>query len=92
MPVFDSSQHFPSLYSDLVDVSADVYLEERSGEAYYKATLIIDEVSVNTLEQNGFQLVSGMPVDVIIKTGERTVFDYLLKPLRDMTVRAFNES
>lgn len=31
----------------------------------------------------------GMPVDVIIKAGERTFMSYLLKPLTDRTARAF---
>jgi len=92
MAVFDGSQHFPSLYTDLEDISTDVYLEERSGEAYYKATLNIDGASLAVLKKNNLQLVSGMPVEVVIKTGERTLLEYLVKPLRDMVVRAFNEA
>jgi protease secretion system membrane fusion protein len=33
----------------------------------------------------------GMPVDVIIKAGERTFMSYLLKPLSDKTARAFKD-
>ncbi len=33
----------------------------------------------------------GMPVDVIIKSGERTFMSYLLKPLTDKTARAFKD-
>jgi protease secretion system membrane fusion protein len=33
----------------------------------------------------------GMPVDVVIKAGERTFMSYLLKPLSDKTARAFKE-
>jgi protease secretion system membrane fusion protein len=33
----------------------------------------------------------GMPVDVIIKAGERSFMSYLLKPLLDKTARAFKE-
>jgi protease secretion system membrane fusion protein len=32
-----------------------------------------------------------MPVDVIIKTGERTFMSYLLKPLTDKLARAFKD-
>ncbi len=92
IPVFDNSRNFPSLYSELKDVSTDVYVEEKSGEAYYKATLTIDDETMATLQKEKLHLISGMPVEVVIKTGERTLLDYLVKPLRDMVVRAFNET
>jgi multidrug efflux pump subunit AcrA (membrane-fusion protein) len=92
IPVFDSARNFPSLYSELQDVSTDVYVEEQADEAYYKATLTIDDETMALLQQENLQLVSGMPVEVVIKTGERTLFNYLVKPLQDMVVRAFNEA
>ncbi len=92
LSVFDGSNHFPSLYTSLEDVSTDVYLEQRSGDAYYKATFKVDGESLAILEKKSLKLVSGMPVEVIIKTGERTLFDYLVKPLREMVVRSFNEA
>jgi protease secretion system membrane fusion protein len=33
----------------------------------------------------------GMPVDVVIKSGERSFISYLLKPLSDKFARAFKE-
>ncbi len=92
IPVFDNSRNFPSLYSELKDVSTDVYVGEKSDEAYYKATLTIDDETMATLQKEKLHLISGMPVEVVIKTGERTLLDYLVKPLRDMVVRAFNET
>jgi len=92
IPAFDGHRNFPTLYTDLEDVSTDVFLVQRTDEAYYKAILRIDGDSLAVLEKERLQLVSGMPVEVVIKTGERTLFDYLLKPLRDMVVRAFNEA
>ncbi len=92
IPVFDGSRYFPTLYSELKDVSSDVYVEDKSDKAYYKATLTIDDETMATLRKEHLQLISGMPVEVVIKTGERTLFDYLVKPLRDMVVRAFNEA
>jgi protease secretion system membrane fusion protein len=32
-----------------------------------------------------------MPVDVVIKAGERTFMSYLLKPLSDKLARAFKD-
>jgi HlyD family secretion protein len=32
-----------------------------------------------------------MPADVFIKTGERTFFDYIMRPVSDSFSRAFRE-
>jgi membrane fusion protein, protease secretion system len=37
------------------------------------------------------QIQAGMPVDVIIKTGERTFASYLVKPIADRFTKAFKE-
>lgn len=37
------------------------------------------------------QVLSGMPVDVVFKTGERTFFSYLLKPLLDKLAKGFQD-
>lgn len=89
---FEGSQNFRSLHANLIDVSTDVYQSEQSEESYYKATLVMNETSLATLSDEKRQLVSGMPVDVVIKTGERTLASYLVQPLTDMLVRAFNET
>jgi HlyD family secretion protein len=38
----------------------------------------------------GLQLVSGMPVEVFLQTGSRTMMSYLLKPITDQFLRTFN--
>ena len=37
------------------------------------------------------QVQPGMPVDVVIKSGERTFMSYLLKPLSDKLALAFKQ-
>jgi HlyD family secretion protein len=37
------------------------------------------------------KFVPGMPVDVFIRTDERTLLSYLVKPLMDQAARAFRE-
>jgi protease secretion system membrane fusion protein len=37
------------------------------------------------------QILAGMPVEVIVKSGERSFMSYLLKPLSDRFVRSFKE-
>lgn len=39
----------------------------------------------------GLKVQPGMPVDVVIKAGQRTFMSYLLKPLSDKTARAFKD-
>jgi HlyD family secretion protein len=39
-----------------------------------------------------FRPTPGMPADVFIKTGERTFFDYIMRPVFDSFARAFRES
>ena len=38
-----------------------------------------------------FRPTPGMPADVFIKTGERTFFDYIMRPVLDSFARAFRE-
>jgi epimerase transport system membrane fusion protein len=37
------------------------------------------------------ELLPGMPADVLINTGERTVFEYLMQPITNAFARAFIE-
>jgi hypothetical protein len=37
------------------------------------------------------KFVPGMPVDVFIRTQDRTLVSYLIKPLADQAARAFRE-
>ena len=41
---------------------------------------------------HAFQPTPGMPADVFIKTGQRTFFDYIMRPVWDSFSRAFRES
>ncbi|NKC12933.1 MAG: HlyD family type I secretion periplasmic adaptor subunit [Gammaproteobacteria bacterium] len=90
-PVFEGSQNFPSLYADLQDVSTDVFVEQRDQSSHYRARLSMDAESLGVLRAEQLKLVSGMPVEVVIKTGERSLAKYLIQPMQNMLVRAFNE-
>ena len=41
---------------------------------------------------HGLKIIPGMPVEVFIQTGARTVLSYLVKPLMDQVMRTFRES
>jgi len=91
-PAFHGMQSVPSVFASVLDVSSDVYIDEASGDAYYKASLVLDGESLALLSSEQRQLVAGMPVDLVIRTGQRTLAEYLVQPLSDMLARAFNEA
>jgi multidrug efflux pump subunit AcrA (membrane-fusion protein) len=75
---------------DVYYVSADSLVDEKSGLSYYQAYVIPNVEQLATLDK-GVILTPGMPVDVIIKTGERTPLDYMLSPLKDSLRQSFIE-
>ncbi len=72
------------------EVSADRLTDERTGEPYFKAQVAVDEAQLAGLDGE-VALMSGMPAEVMIVTGERTFLDYLLRPLYDTVRKAFRE-
>jgi HlyD family type I secretion membrane fusion protein len=92
LPAVDGSRHFPVFHADLADVSADAYMTPQQDDAYYKAVLALHDDADRVLRDEDVHLLPGMPVDVYIKTGERTLLDYLARPFQDMMARALNEA
>ena len=43
------------------------------------------------LQELGLTLLPGMPVETFIRTDDRTVVSYLMKPLNDQIKKAFRE-
>lgn len=71
---------------ELVKISADSLQDPMSGASYYSAKIELLERDLELLK--GRQLVPGMPVEVLVKTGNRTLIAYLTSPL----LRAFDNS
>ena len=53
------------------------------------ATVVIDSEEIRRLEH--VTLTAGMPAEVLILAGERTMLSYLMQPLRDSLRRAFRD-
>jgi len=70
-------------------VSADVETDEKAGVSFYRARLALDGMKVPASVRQ--KLVSGMPVEVQIETGNRSALSYFLKPLSDQIGRSFKE-
>lgn len=76
---------------EVIHISADSFIDEVTGMPYYEAEVTLTEEGRKQLIENKFFLIPGMPAEVMIKTGERTVMSYLLKPLSAMLAKAFRE-
>ena len=74
----------------VVTVSADSLIDKRSGEPFYVAQIKIDDHEI--LKLGEAKLRSGMLAEVMIRTGVRSMSDYLLEPLLRTLRRAMRES
>ena len=72
-------------------VSADTVSEPRTTETFYLVHVEVDAVELKNL-QGEKRLQAGMPAEVVIKTGARTAFAYLLQPLTESVNRAWREN
>ena len=70
-------------------ISADITTDERTGASYYTIRVALSAEEISRLGDKA--LVPGMPVEVFVKTGDRRVLSYLVKPLSDQITRAFRE-
>lgn len=85
-----SSRTTPVIFGRTTVLSSDVIEPTRQGEEpYYQARVVVDDESI-PMELRG-RLVPGMPADIIIATGERTLFQYLVKPLSDSFLKGIRE-
>ena len=75
----------------MVQVSADALTDPQSGERFFRARIELDPAALAALAP-AVELTPGMPAEVYITTGKRTVLDYLLAPLYDSLRRALRES
>lgn len=78
--------HIPGV---VTQVSADRFVDENKGEPYYKLHARVAPEGIKTIA--GLQIRPGMPVDLFVKTGERTMMSYILKPILDHLEMAMTE-
>lgn len=74
----NKTPHIPGM---VINVSADRFVEEQTGEPYYK---VVAKVAPDGMKMiYNLKIRPGMPVEMFIKTGERTMMNYLFKPILD---------
>lgn len=87
-PAFNHAQT-PNIPGRVLTIAADRLVDEASKEPYYLAQVEVTEAGMALLGSN--RIRAGMPATVIIKTGERNLLSYLLKPLLARIDSAFKE-
>jgi membrane fusion protein, epimerase transport system len=87
------SRTTPRIDGKLISVSADRLMDEnvQNPEPYYLARIEISQEGIASLLKSELTLLPGMPAEVLINTGERTMLEYLFDPLSDAVARSFIE-
>ncbi len=84
----NSTPHIPGVVEQ---VSADRTVDERTGNAFYTMKARVTPEGAKLIAAKKLDIRSGMPVELFVKTGERTMMSYLLKPLIDRANTSMSE-
>ncbi len=79
----------PVIEGEVLTVSADILTDENTGVPYYLVRIGVTPEGYKKL--GDLKLLPGMPAEVLIKTGERTLFEYLIQPATNRLARSFIE-
>lgn len=79
----------PQLIGEVSYVSPDTTRDTQTNMSYFTVRIMLPEEERRRLA--GLQLSSGMPAEVFMQTGSRTMLSYLFKPIMDQFERAFVE-
>ncbi|MFZ9334604.1 MAG: HlyD family type I secretion periplasmic adaptor subunit [Burkholderiaceae bacterium] len=78
---FSTFSHTPTLVVDgeVISVSGDMLTEPQTNAMYYLARVKVTAEGIKKLGNR--QMQPGMPAEVVVRTGERSMLTYLLSPL-----------
>lgn len=79
----------PELSGRVVQIGADRSVDRTTTASYYSVTVSIPDAEFRKL--NKARLSVGMPVEVFIQTQQRTILQYIVRPLLDQLKRALRE-
>lgn len=84
------SRYLHPVEGKVTTISADRVDDKNTKESYYVARIEIPESELAALGKN-IKLTSGMPADVLIVTGTRTMLSYIMRPIRESFGHAFHD-
>ena len=79
----------PVILGEVVARSGDHITDQSNRPPYYRVMVKTSPEEIKKLEDQTLQ--AGMPADILIQTRERTLLNYLTKPLTDVIARGMNE-
>ena len=79
----------PAIYGNVISVSGDSLSDSSNNIPYFLAMIDISDEERAKIGKT--KLSAGMPAEVLIQTGKRTAFDYLIKPITDAMYHGLNE-
>ncbi|MCB1947817.1 HlyD family type I secretion periplasmic adaptor subunit [Nitrosomonas sp.] len=79
----------PNIPGEVLQVSADRLTDERTDEPYYQLKVRVTQEGMQLLAHH--QVRAGMPVEIFVKTGERSLMSYLFKPILDRLHASMSE-
>jgi HlyD family type I secretion membrane fusion protein len=86
LPAFRTSS-LPLIMGNVYSVSRDRLIDETTKEPYFLAQVVVEDLPKAIRER----LTAGMPAEALFPTGERTLLNYLLRPLQDRMLSALRE-
>lgn len=79
----------PAMIGRLQSVSHDRLVDEQSNQPYYLGVVSLDRAQIP--DEYRQRVRSGMPAEIIVALGERTVLGYLVSPLTSSLRKTFRE-
>jgi HlyD family type I secretion membrane fusion protein len=80
----------PKINGKVVNVSADIVTNEQTRESYFLARINISKKDLEKLKEK-IELYPGMPAQVFVITGSRSLISYMFTPISDSVYKAFRE-
>ena len=80
----------PKINGEVINVSPDIITNEQTRESYFLARVSISKKDIDKLKSK-VELYPGMPAQVFIITGSRSLVSYMFTPISDSTYKAFRE-
>jgi HlyD family type I secretion membrane fusion protein len=87
-------RNMPILKGRITKLSADSFLDEKSGQRFFRAEVTVPESEMAVIRQvRGAQtgLRAGLPAEIVIPLKKRTALQYILEPLEQRFWRSFRE-
>ncbi|WP_368759061.1 HlyD family type I secretion periplasmic adaptor subunit [Pseudomonas aeruginosa] len=79
----------PRVVGEVSLISADQLVDEKTGAPYFVLRSTVTPASLERL--GGLSIRPGMPAEMFVRTGERSLLNYLFKPLLDRAGTALTE-